>query len=271
MVDGYLAAVILGLVEGITEFLPISSTGHLIVAGSLLGFEGERAKTFEIFIQLGAILAIVWIYRSRFLELARTATQSEQSRRFIWKLAIAFSPAAIAGLIFHRQIKQYLFGPIPVAWALVVGGFVMLLIERLKPVSRVSAATEISPRQALGVGLAQVLSLFPGVSRSGATIMSGYALGLSRTAATEFSFFLSVPVMIAATGFDLLKSREALSLTDFPIFAIGFIVSFVSAVVVVRAFLRYIGHHSFTVFAWYRIAVGGLLLWWYLRHAAPGV
>jgi len=172
---------------------------------------------------------------------------------------------------FHRQIKQYLFGPIPVAWALMVGGLVMLLIERLKPVSKVSDATGISPRQALGVGLAQVLSLFPGVSRSGATIMGGYALGLSRTAATEFSFFLSVPVMIAATSFDLLKSREALSLADFPIFAIGFIVSFVSAVVVVRAFLRYIGHHSFTAFAWYRIVLGGLLLWWYLHPSAPGV
>jgi undecaprenyl-diphosphatase len=271
MVDGYLIAAILGLVEGITEFLPISSTGHLIVAGSLLGFEGERAKTFEIFIQLGAILAILWIYRSRFLELVQTAARSEESRRFIWNLAIAFLPAAVAGLIFHRQIKQHLFGPIPVAWALMVGGLVMLLIERLKPVSKVSDATGISPRQALGVGLAQVLSLFPGVSRSGATIMGGYALGLSRTAATEFSFFLSVPVMIAATGFDLLKSREALSLADFPIFAIGFIVSFVSAVVVVRAFLRYIGHHSFTAFAWYRIVLGGLLLWWYLHPSAPGV
>ena len=271
MVDGYLIAAILGLVEGITEFLPISSTGHLIVAGSLLGFEGERAKTFEIFIQLGAILAILWIYRSRFRELVRTAAQSEQSRRFIGNLAIAFLPAAVVGLIFHRQIKQYLFGPIPVAWALLVGGLVMLLIERLKPVSQVSEATGISPRQALGVGLAQVLSLFPGVSRSGATIMGGYALGLSRTAATEFSFFLSVPVMIAATSFDLLKSREALSLADFPIFAIGFIVSFISAVVVVRAFLRYISHHSFTVFAWYRIALGGLLLWWYLHPSAPGV
>ena len=171
MVDGYLTAVILGLVEGITEFLPISSTGHLIVAGSVLGFEGERAKTFEIFIQLGAILAILWIYRSRFRELVQTAAQSEQSRRFIGNLAIAFLPAAVVGLIFHRQIKQYLFGPIPVAWALLVGGLVMLLIERLKPVSQVSEATGISPRQALGVGLAQVLSLFPGVSRSGATIM----------------------------------------------------------------------------------------------------
>ena len=201
----------------------------------------------------------------------RTAAQSEESRRFIWNLAIAFLPAAVAGLIFHRQIKQYLFGPIPVAWALMVGGLVMLLIERLKPVTKVSDATGISPRQALGVGLAQVLSLFPGVSRSGATIMGGYALGLSRTAATEFSFFLSRAGHDRRYGLRPAEEQEALSVADFPIFAIGFIVSFISAVVVVRAFLRYIGHHSFTVFAWYRIVLGGLLLWWYLYPSAPGV
>src|SRR6185436_15119502 len=250
MVDGYLTAVILGLVEGITEFLPISSTGHLIVAGSVLGFEGERAKTFEIFIQLGAILAILWIYRSRFRELVQTAAQSEQSRRFIGNLAIAFLPAAVVGLIFHRQIKQYLFGPIPVAWALLVGGLVMLLIERLKPVSQVSEATGISPRQALGVGLAQVLSLVPGVSRSAATIMGGYALGLSRTAATEFSFFLAIPIMFAATLYDLTKTAGALSASDAPVFATGFVVSFIAALIVVKAFLAYVSHHSFAVFAW---------------------
>jgi undecaprenyl-diphosphatase len=222
-----------------------------------------------VFIQLGAILAILWLYRQRFAHLVRTVFSDAGSLRMATNLAVAFLPAAVMGLLFHRQIKEYLFSPITVAWALVAGGLVILLIERLKPVQVDSAAVngDVSLPQAFGVGMAQVLSLIPGVSRSGATIMGGYVLGLSRTAATEFSFFLSVPVMIAATGFDLFKSRDLLSPSDLPVFAVGFVVAFLSAVVVVKAFLRYVGHHSFSAFAWYRIAFGFFLLWWY---ASPG-
>ena len=260
-----MAAAVLGLVEGITEFLPVSSTGHLIVVGDWLGFQGERAKTFEIFIQLGAILAIVWIYRKRLAELLRSASRDSDSRRLLGNLAIAFVPAALVGFLFHRAIKQYLFTPVVVAGALLAGGLIILLIEWLQPAQKVSETAEVSPRQALGIGLAQVLSLVPGVSRSGATIMGGYALGLSRVAATEFSFLLSVPVMVAATGYDLLKSREALTAGDVPLFGVGFIVAFLSAVVVVKVFLRYVAGHSFTAFAWYRIVFGVFLLWRYLQ------
>jgi undecaprenyl-diphosphatase len=269
MAGDFLAAAVLGLVEGITEFLPISSTGHLIIVGDWLGFTGDRAKTFEIFIQLGAILAIVWIYQGRFIRLARSASSDPDSRDLLVNLAIAFVPAAAAGFLFHHQIKEHLFSPIIVAAALVAGGVAILAIEALEPRTTTPELTKTSRRQALGIGLAQVLSLIPGVSRSGATIMGGYALGLSRAAATEFSFFLSVPVMFAATGFDLLKSRELVHAGDIPLFATGFIVAFISAVVVVKAFLRYVSHHSFGVFAWYRLAFGAFLFWWYgLRYHA---
>jgi len=257
----WLKAAMLGLVEGVTEFLPVSSTGHLILGGHLLGWTDARAETFEIFIQLGAILAIVWLYRTRLLAVAAHALSRQADRRFVVSLAIAFIPAAVVGLAFHHDIKAHLFTPVVVAVALVAGGVVILLVERWAPPSVGDDAFAVGPRTALGIGLAQVLSLIPGVSRSGATIMGGYALGLSRRAATEFSFFLAIPVMFAATLFDLYTSRSELGQGDTLIFAIGFVVAFISALVVVRIFLRYVSHRSFAVFAWYRIVFGLLLLW----------
>jgi undecaprenyl-diphosphatase len=258
--DLLLKAAVLGLVEGATEFIPVSSTGHLIVVSDWLGFRGERAKTFDIFIQLGAILAIVWLYRARLGRAVLAARSEPLSRRFLGNLLIAFLPAAIVGFLTHDWIKARLFNPTVVAIALVLGGILILLIERWAPTSQVNDVGEVPPRTALGVGLAQVLSLIPGTSRSGATILGGYALGLSRTAATEFSFFLAIPVMLAATSYDLLKSWSILVPSDVPVFAVGFIVSFVSALIVVRAFLSYVSHHSFRAFAWYRITVGILVL-----------
>jgi undecaprenyl-diphosphatase len=252
-------AIILGLVEGATEFIPVSSTGHLIIASEWLDFTGERAKTFEIFIQLGAILSIVWLYRTTFLGLL-SAWSARGPRRLIGNLAIAFLPAAIVGFLFHDWIKDHLFNSLTVAIALVAGGILILLIEALKPPTRIEETGEIPPLTALGVGLAQVLSLFPGVSRSGATIMGGYCLGLSRRAATEFSFFLAVPVMFAATLYDLFGSRDVLTASDAPLFVVGFVVSFVAALIVVKAFLGYVSRKSFAAFAWYRIAFGCCLL-----------
>src|SRR3954470_11501237 len=258
--DLLLKAAIMGLVEGATEFIPVSSTGHLIVVGEWLHLIDERARTFEIFIQLGAILAVMWLYRTRLLRTVQSAGRDPRSRRLILNLGIAFLPAAIVGFLAHDWIKEHLFARAVVACALVVGGILILLIERWAPSTRIADVEELPPRTALGIGLAQVLSLVPGTSRSGATIMGGYALGLSRRAATEFSFFLSIPVMVAATCYDLLKSRDALSLADAPAFAVGFLVAFVSAVIVVKAFLGYVSRHSFAAFAWYRIALGIFLL-----------
>ena len=264
MTSDLVAAALLGLVEGITEFIPVSSTGHLILAGDWLGFIGERAKTFEIFIQIGAILAVVWVYQVQFLNLVRRPADPV-SRGLLLNLFIAFLPAAVVGLLAHHWIKEHLFTPAVVAWALIAGGVVMLLIERLRPAPRVESVGTIRPVTALAIGLAQVLALIPGVSRSASTIMGGYALGLSRTAATEFSFLLAVPVLCAAAGYDLVKSMDALQAPDLPVFAVGVVVSFISALIIVRAFLRYIAHHPFAVFAWYRIAFGALLLGFYVR------
>jgi undecaprenyl-diphosphatase len=254
-------AVILGLVEGATEFIPVSSTGHLIVVSEWLGQVDERAKTFDIFIQLGAILAIVWLYRARLARAVASARHDPASRRFFLNLAIAFVPAAAIGFLTHDWIKQRLFNTPVVAAALVLGGIVILLIERWAPRTRFPEVTDVPQFTALGIGVAQVLSLVPGTSRSGATIMGGYALGLSRRAATEFSFFLAIPVMFAATLYDLAKASGTLSPGDFPFFATGFLVSFLSALVVVKAFLTYVSHHSFAAFAWYRIGFGVALLW----------
>jgi undecaprenyl-diphosphatase len=258
--DPLLEAVVLGLVEGATEFIPVSSTGHLIVASAWLGRTGEVAKTFDIFIQLGAILAIVWLYRARLMEAVLAARSEGPSRRFLLNLLIAFLPAAVVGFLAHDWIKQHLFRIPVVAAALVVGGIVILLIERWRPRETVDRADAVPARTALGIGLAQVLSLVPGTSRSGATIMGGYVLGLSRRAATEFSFFLAIPVMLAATLYDLLKSLHALTTADAPAFVVGFVVSFLTALVVVKGFLAYVSRHSFTAFAWYRIVFGALLL-----------
>jgi len=261
-------AAILGVVEGATEFIPVSSTGHLIIVGDWLGFTGEDAKAFEIFIQLGAILAIVWLYRVRLGRVLGSAARDPVSQRLLLNLFIAFLPAAVVGLLTHRLIKEYLFSPEIVAASMLAGGIAILLIERWRPRPRVPSVDDISPGAALGVGLAQVLSLVPGTSRSGATIMGGYCLGLTRQAATEFSFFLAVPVMVAATGFDLAQSTGALSAADVPIFAVGFGVAFLSALVVVRAFVTYVARSSFVAFAWYRIGFGLLFVAWHARH--PG-
>lgn len=256
----FVKAVVLGLVEGATEFVPVSSTGHLIVVSDWLGEVDARAKTFDIFIQLGAILAIVWLYRARLARAVLAARDDSPSRRFLVNLFIGFLPAAIVGFLAHDWIKERLFNTTVVAWSLVLGGFIILLIERWRPRVRMADIFEVPPGTALGIGMAQVLSLIPGTSRSGATIMGGYALGLSRTAATEFSFFLAVPVMFAATLYDLLKSWSELSPSDAWFFGTGFLVSFLSAVLVVKAFLAYVSRHSFAAFAWYRIAFGLLLL-----------
>jgi undecaprenyl-diphosphatase len=261
-------AVILGVVEGATEFIPVSSTGHLIVAGDWLGFTGEDAKAFEIFIQLGAILAIVWLYRVRLARVLHTAATDPTSRRLVTNLLIAFLPAAVVGLLAHKAIKAYLFSPMVVAITMLLGGIAILLIELWRPRPQVAAVDELPPRTALGIGLAQVLALVPGTSRSGATIMGAYCLGLTREAATEFSFFLAVPTMVAATGYDLAKSASALSSADVPLFGVGFLVAFLTAVIVVRAFVAYVARSNFAAFAWYRIGFGLLLLVWYWRH--PG-
>jgi undecaprenyl-diphosphatase len=253
-------AAVLGLVEGATEFVPVSSTGHLILVSNWLHLVDERAKTFDIFIQLGAILAVVWLYRRRLGGAVVSAGGNPESRQFLLNLLIAFLPAAIIGFLAHDWIKARLFNPEVVIAALIAGGVLILLIEHWCPPEMIDDVNRVPRRSALGIGLAQVLSLVPGTSRSGATIMGGYALGLSRVAATEFSFFLAVPVMLAATGYDLLKSWAVLSRADVPMFLVGFGVSFLSALVVVKALLRFVSGHSFRVFAWYRIALGVLLL-----------
>jgi undecaprenyl-diphosphatase len=259
-------ATIFGLVEGLTEFIPVSSTGHLILTGHWLGDTGEAAKVFEIFIQLGAILAVCWHYRDTFITTLRNASTHDSSRQFIASLIVAFLPAAAVGFLARKWIKAHLFNPTVVGIALVVGGVIMLLIERWRAATPSTASeaaatgTTLSLRTAFGVGVAQVLALIPGISRSGATIMGGLVLGLPRTAATDFSFFLSVPVIMAATVLDIVSSRDALTLADAPAFAVGFVVSFVSALLVVRWLLRYVARHNFVSFAWYRIVFGCVLL-----------
>ncbi|MGH7628770.1 MAG: undecaprenyl-diphosphate phosphatase [Gemmatimonadales bacterium] len=260
-------AAILGIVEGATEFIPVSSTGHLIIAGDWLDFEGERATVFEVFIQLGAILAVVWLYRDRLLRMAAGVRTDAASRRLAGGLLLAFLPAAVVGLLAHDAIKRYLFNPVSVAAALVAGGLAMLAIERLAPRATIGRVEDVPLATAFGVGLAQVLSLVPGVSRSGATIMGGYCLGLSRAAATEFSFFLAIPVMVAATGYDLLKSLALLSAADVPVFATGFVVSFLSAIIVVKLFVSFVSRSTFVPFAVYRILFGVALLLWYRQQA----
>jgi undecaprenyl-diphosphatase len=258
--DLLLKAALLGLVEGATEFIPVSSTGHLIVVGEWLNLVDDRAKTFEIFIQLGAILAVVWLFRRRLVDTFRSIGKQGSSRRLVTNLIIAFLPAAVVGFLAHDWIKDRLFTKTVVAAALVIGGVAILLIERWAPRPSIGNVDEVPPQTALGIGLAQVLSLVPGTSRSAATIMGGYGLGLTRVAATEFSFFLAIPVMLAATSYDLLKSWSILVASDAPMFLVGFVVSFLAALIVIRSFLVYVSSHSFAVFAWYRIAFGAVLL-----------
>lgn len=259
-----LKAFILGIVEGLTEFLPISSTGHLIIVGDLLNFNDDVGKVFEIVIQLGAILAVCWEYRGKIAEVAGGIATQRSAQRFVVNLFIAFLPAAILGLMFIHAIKAYLFHPFAVAIAFIVGGFVILWVEKKAFAPRIHHVDDMTWRDALKVGFAQAFSLIPGTSRSGATIMGGMIFGLSRTAATEFSFFLAIPTMFAATFYDLYKNWHLLHAHDFATFAVGFITAFASAFFAVRALLRYIAHHSFVPFAWYRIGFGVLLLVYYL-------
>jgi len=253
-------ALILGIVEGLTEFLPISSTGHLILAGDLLGFNDERGKIFEIVIQTGAMFAIVWEYRTRFGHVIRRIGSDRAAQRFVANLAIAFVPAAVLGLLFGGYIKAALFKPVPVAIAFIVGAFVILWAERREHRITVETVDDMRWSDALKVGFAQAFALIPGTSRSGATIIGGLLFGLSRRAATEFSFFLAVPTLIAAGGYDLLKNRALFHIQDLGMFGVGIVASFVSAFLCVRWLLRYIATHDFSIFAWYRIAFGVIVL-----------
>lgn len=255
-----LKALILGIVEGLTEFLPISSTGHLIIVGSLLGYTDEQSKVFKIVIQFGAILAVCWLYRERIVRVVRRMWSPTPERRFALNILIAFLPAMVLGVLFHDTIKTYLFNPLTVAGALIAGGLVILYIERRPPRVRFTEVDDIGWREALKVGFAQTIAMFPGVSRAGATIMGGLVFGLSRNAATELSFFLAIPTMLAATLYDIVKSRDLLALHDLPVFGVGFFAAFLAAMLSIKILLRYVSNHSFEVFAWYRIAFGLLVL-----------
>lgn len=253
-------AAILGVVEGLTEFLPVSSTGHLIIVGQLLDFNDEKGKVFEIVIQLGAILAVCWEFRGRIGKVLGTLSASAQSQRFALNVMIAFMPAAILGFLFIKKIKEHLFNPVSVAIAFIVGGLVILWAEKRQHRVIVDNIDDMGWKDALKVGCAQAFALIPGTSRSGATIIGGLFFGLSRKAATEFSFFLAIPTMFAATIYDVYKHRELFVMDDLGIFAVGFVTAFVSAFFAVKALLRYISNHDFTIFAWYRIVFGAGLL-----------
>jgi undecaprenyl-diphosphatase len=259
-----ITAALLGIVEGLTEFLPVSSTGHLIVAGSLLGYTSEQAKTFEIVIQAGAILAVCWEFRARLSAVLRGIFTDAGAQRFALNLVIAFIPAGVLGLAFGKVIKLHLFAPIPVACAFVAGAFVILWAERRQRARpdtiRVATIDDMRWTDALKVGFAQTFALVPGTSRSGATIIGGMLFGLSRVAATEFSFFLAIPTLFAATGYSLWKDSSLLAAQALPAFGVGFAFSFISAFACVRWLIRYVAHHDFVPFAWYRIVFGAVVL-----------
>lgn len=253
-------ALILGVVEGLTEFLPVSSTGHLIIAGQLLDFNDEKGKIFEIVIQTGAMFAIIWEYRARFGAVIAGLARDRKAQQFVFNLAVAFMPAAVLGLAFGKHIKAALFKPVPVAIAFIVGGFIILWAEQRQHNITVESVDDMRWTDALKVGCAQAFALIPGTSRSGATIIGGLLFGLSRRAATEFSFFLAVPTLIAAGAYDFYKNRALFDGGDIGIFAVGTTAAFISAFLCVRWLLRYISSHDFTVFAWYRIAFGVVVL-----------
>lgn len=255
-----LKALIMGIVEGLTEFLPISSTGHLIIAGSLLDFNDAKGKVFELVIQTGAMLAVVWEFRARFFGVLRGIAAEPSAQRFVLNLIAAFMPAAVIGLALGGLIKGYLFHAVPVAVALIVGGFVILWAENRSREVRIDEVDAMTWRDALKVGFAQALALFPGVSRAGATIIGGMLFGLSRRAATEFSFFLAVPTLVAAGAYDLYKNRALLSADDVGLFGIGMVSAFFSAFICIRWLMRYVATHDFRIFAWYRIGFGLLIL-----------
>ncbi|MBL8519812.1 MAG: undecaprenyl-diphosphate phosphatase [Betaproteobacteria bacterium] len=261
-----LKAFLLGIVEGLTEFLPVSSTGHLIIASELLGFHDEKGKVFEIFIQAGAILAVCWEYRVRIASTFAGLFNDARAQRFALNLTIAFLPLALLALAFNKAIKAVLFHPVPVALAFIVGGFIILFAERWykaraqTQTRMIDSVDELTPWDAFKLGLAQCAALIPGTSRSGATIIGGLFFGLSRRCATEFSFFLAIPTLILATLYSLWKERDLLGSGDIPVFSVGFVAAFVSAFVCVRWLLRYVSTHDFTIFAWYRIAFGLVVL-----------
>ncbi|MCW1244571.1 undecaprenyl-diphosphate phosphatase [Pseudomonas sp. SAICEU22] len=254
------SALILGVVEGLTEFLPISSTGHQIVVADLLEFGGERSMAFNIIIQLGAILAVVWEFRRKIFDVVLGLPTQPGARRFTANLLIAFFPAVILGVLLADWIHHYLFNPITVATALVLGGLVMLWAEQRQHRVHAETVDDMTWKDALKVGLAQCIAMIPGTSRSGATIIGGLLFGLSRKTATEFSFFLAMPTMVGAAVYSGYKYRELFVPADFPVFAIGFITAFIFAMIAVKGLLRFIASHSYAVFAWYRIAFGLLIL-----------
>lgn len=258
-----LKAALMGVVEGLTEFLPISSTGHLILAAALLDMPDEKTKLFEVVIQTGAIMAIVSLYLQRLVSTVVNLPRQAQAQRFTANVLIGFFPAALAGVLFIDVIKGVLFNPLVVALGFIVGGLVMLWVEARQaraPAQRVDDVDAVGWRDALGVGLIQCLALVPGVSRSGATIIGAMALGFSRRAATEFSFFLAIPMLFGAAAYDLYKHRDLVSAADIPMFAVGLLVSWLSAWVCVKWLMRYVASHTFVPFAWYRIAFGGVIL-----------
>ncbi len=250
--------VVLGIVEGLTEFLPISSTGHLILAGDLMNFNDEKGKLFEVVIQVGAILAVCWEYRAKIASVLVGLVKGEKSaQKFTINLIVAFMPLAILGLLFGKLIKAELFQPIPVALAFIIGAFVIIWAEKREHIIRVLEVDDLSLLDALKLGIAQAFALIPGTSRSGATIIGGLFFGLSRKAATEFSFFLAIPTLFIASVYDLYKHREILDFaSDAPYFAVGMIAAFFSAMLAIKGLLRYISNHDFIIFAWYRIVFG---------------
>lgn len=267
-----LKAVVMGVVEGLTEFLPISSTGHLILAASLLDFTGATAKVFEIAIQTGAMLAVVWEYRERLMRTVTGIGHEPQARRFALNVLIAFAPAVVLGLAFGSLIKSHLFHPLPVATAFIVGGLIILAVERRhrrlfgaldeagSRRARVETVDEMTRLDALKIGLVQCLALVPGTSRSGSTIIGGMVFGFSRRCATEFSFYLGIPTLMGAGAYSVLKERDALRLADLPMFAVGLLFAFFSALLCIRWLIRFVSTHDFTGFAWYRIVFGGVVL-----------
>jgi undecaprenyl-diphosphatase len=265
-------AALMGIVEGLTEFLPISSTGHLILTGSLIGFTGENAKVFEIAIQTGAMLAVIWEYRLRLARAVAGVRRDPVARRFFLNLAIAFTPAALLGLALGKTIKAHLFAPVPVALAFIGGGLLILAVEHRhrraygardlegRRLARVETVDDMRPRDALLVGLMQCLALIPGTSRSGATIIGAMVFGFSRKAATEFSFFLGIPTLMAAGAYSVWRQRDALAWADLPVFAVGSVFAFASAWLCIRWLIRYVSTHDFVPFAWYRIVFGAVVL-----------
>jgi undecaprenyl-diphosphatase len=264
----FLKAILFGIVEGATEFIPVSSTGHLILVQNWLGFTGEKANAFIIFIQLGAVFAVLWLYRIKFITIVRTMFHEPQSRNLVFNLVAGTIPAVLIGLPTENWIEAHLFKPLPVALALVVGGVLILWIEkRNQREPSIMTVDQIPLRTSLGIGCVQVLSiLFPGLSRSATTIMGGLGFGLSRVAATEFSFFLAIPALFGASLVKLYGARDLLSITDLAIFLTGFLVSFGVALVVIRMLLAYVSRRSFIPFAWYRIGFGVLLIIYYSNN-----